>query len=83
MYGVQLCSSREKASPTSLRFEETDQGLFIVAVDTNGKLVRHKWSGSPVKSVLPDIPGLPVELPSIGIVSSTPELPAPEIWELA
>ena len=80
---IQLCSSGEKASPTSLRFEETDQGLFIVAVDTNGKLVRHKWSRFPVKSVLPDIPGPPVELPSIEIVSPISELPTPEISELA
>ncbi|OCL08474.1 hypothetical protein AOQ84DRAFT_40036 [Glonium stellatum] len=83
VHGVQLCSSMEKASSTSLRFEETDRGLFIMAVDTNGKLARHKWTGLPMKSTLPEIPGLPVELSSIEFISSTPELPTSEIWELA
>jgi len=74
-----LCS-QERASPTSLRFYESDRGLFIFAIDTNGRLIKHRWTSSPVKSVLADVPGPPVELEGF---LSIPELPTPARWELA
>lgn len=79
---IQLCSSLEKASPTSLRFEEGENGLYIVAVDTRGTLIRHRWTDSPVRSVLPTVLGPPAELYSVEMFPLTTELPTPTWAEL-
>ncbi|KAF2803244.1 uncharacterized protein BDZ99DRAFT_169639 [Mytilinidion resinicola] len=79
---VQL-SSQEKASPTSLRFLESPEGLYVFAIDQKGKLIRHKWTDQKVENDWEDEPAPPAELPSIEPIPQMAELPSNfTSWEL-
>jgi len=76
-------SRQEKAGPTSLRFLESPEGLFVFAIDQNGTLVRHKWTDKEIENVLLEMPAPPAELPSIEPIPQMAELPsALTSWEL-
>ncbi|KAF2492912.1 hypothetical protein BU16DRAFT_93703 [Lophium mytilinum] len=80
---VAQLSTQEKASPTSLRFLESPEGLFVFAIDMNGKLIRHKWTNQRVENTLEDEPAPPAELPSIEPIPQMAELPSVlTSWEL-
>ena len=43
-----LCS-QSRASPTSIRFQASGDGLFLFAIDIEGKIVRRLWSRTLVE----------------------------------